>query len=91
MKLSKNITDKECSYSDRNFLFELGIKEDLKLCVLAESIQICSRAGYQTATILRQSTTWIQIPDTDLIVKKAFFSDPAKMLEFWAQEAYMFQ
>jgi hypothetical protein len=42
------------------------------------------RTGYQTATILRQSTIWIQIPDTGRIVNKAFFSKLSEMLEFWA-------
>jgi len=60
--------------SDKNSLLELGIREDLKLCAVEGSIPICSRAGYQAATILRQPTTWIQIPDTGRIVKKAFFS-----------------
>jgi len=51
---------------------------------MAGSIQIFSSAGYQAATILRQSTIWIQIPDTGRIVNKAFFSKLAEILEFWA-------
>ena len=33
---------------------------------------------------MRQPATWIQIPDTSRVVKKAFFSKPPEMLEIWA-------
>ena len=35
-------------------------REDLKLCAVAGRISICSRAGHQAATILRQPTTGTQ-------------------------------
>ena len=59
--------------SDKNSLFELGIRKNLKLCAIAGSIPICSGAGFQTATIQRQLRTWTQIPDIGRIVKKVFF------------------
>jgi hypothetical protein len=42
--------------SDENFLFELGIRGNIELCAVAGSIPICSRAGYQAATMLREPT-----------------------------------
>jgi len=42
--------------SDENSLFELGIRGNMKLCAVAGSIPICSRAGYQATTMLREPT-----------------------------------
>jgi hypothetical protein len=42
--------------SDENSLFEFGIRENIKLCAVAGSIPICSGAGYQAATMLREPT-----------------------------------
>ncbi len=72
---------------DKNSLFENGIRENLRLCAVIVCIPICSRAGFHTSIILRQPTTGIQITEYGRIVKKAFFSKRAEMLEFWEQEA----
>ena len=42
--------------SDENSLFELGIRGNIELCAVAGSIPICSGAGYQAATMLREPT-----------------------------------
>ena len=55
--------------NDKNSLFKGGIRENLKLCAITWWIAIYSRAGYQTAIILRQPTNKISITDTDRIVK----------------------
>ena len=43
---------------------------------------MCSRAGYQAATMLRQPTIYIQITDTGRIVKNAFFFEKAQFLGY---------
>ena len=59
-----------------------GIRENLKLCTVIGCIPICSRAGYQTAIILRQPTTGILITDTGRIVKTAFSPNRLKIEDF---------
>ncbi len=63
---------------DKKSLFARRIRENMRLCAIKGSIPICCRDGYQTAIILRQQTTWIQIPDTGRIVKTAFCDKLAK-------------
>jgi hypothetical protein len=69
--------------SDKNSLFELGIKKNLKLCAVALSIPICIRAGCQSARILLQPIILIFIPNTGCIVNKIFCFKPDEMLVFW--------
>jgi hypothetical protein len=68
---------------DKNPPFESGIRENLRLCAVTGSMPIYSRAEYHKAIILRQPTAEIKITDSGRIVKKAFFSKRAEMLEFW--------
>lgn len=69
---------------DKKFFFESGIRENLRVCAVTGCIPVCNRDGYQTAIILRQQTTWIQIPDIGRIVKTEFFCKQAEMLGLWA-------
>jgi len=70
-------------FCDKNSLFENGVRENLSLCAVTCCIPIYSRAGFHTSIKLRQPITVVQITDNGRIVKNAFFSIQAEMLEFW--------
>ncbi len=76
--------------SDENSLFKLGIRGNIELCAVAGSIPICSRAGYQAATMLRELTLDL---DTGYrsYCQEGIFLRTAEMLGFWAYDGIDFE
>jgi len=68
----------------RNSLFEIEVRKNLRLCTITGLIPICSGGGNPTVIFIIIQATEIKIPCNRFIVKKAFFSQLAEMVEFWA-------
>ena len=85
----KQIADKvPATYlNDKNSLFEIEVRKNLRLYTINSWIPICSGVGNPTAIFIMIQANKIKIPYSCFIDKTGFCYKLAKIPGFWVQEA----